>query len=349
MRCKKIHVASFVLILILLSCNITESEEDYETVDKYKSEIYLIDISTGTNEFLGFGWKPKFNSQNNGILFIRGNPYQQIGRKILSFNLSGKEEYHVTEYYNYLHEIDVSLTNGRVVFRAWDFTNLSYDIYIVNDDGSDFTNLTHTVDIAEYTPSFSNNEQKVCFEQFDWQNNITQLVVMDLFGNKEILKNSAVNGLRNSRFILNDTKIIFSEEVPLADGEKTMMMIDVNNPSQIDTILNLPPTIFTTNDGMVIYNEGYKTIKSFDLVTKREMVIGEGSLRAISRDGKMVLYSTRKYNNSYYLMMMNNDGGMIDTLVIDEVDYDINSIDYIPSFSKDNKKIIYSKEIWYRE
>lgn len=345
----KMIFSVLLLFSLMFSCSPTEPGYEHEPVDKYRSEIFLIDLSKGTNEFLGLGWKPQFNSQNNVIIFIEKNPYEQIERRVASFNLQGQEEYQLTEYYQYLREIEISAATGKIIFSSWDFTYLEYDIYLVNEEGSDFLNLTHTVDVDEYTPSFSENGQKVCFEQYDRQNNFNQLVLMDLSGEKKILKTFEINSPKNSTFALNDTKIIFSEEVPLADGEKTVLLLDLNNPEQIDTLKNMPPTIFTTNDTKVIYNEGYKTIKSFDLLTKEETVIGEGFLRAISQNGNRIVFSDKSHNQTYYLIMMTDNGSTLDTLVVDETDYTINSIDYFPSFSKDNTKIVYSKEIWYRE
>lgn len=329
-------------LLPLLSCDFMKYGEEGHRVQIYSSEIFLIDVKEKTKVFLGTGTQPRFNSREDAVIFLEESESSPQRRKISSVDLDGRETKQITDWFDRVADLIVSPDDGKVVFNAWDFTNRSWDIFQVDENGSHLMNLTHTVDIDEGAPDLSHGNDRLCFSQIEKHRYFNQLVVMDFNGAKRILRETEINRIQNPRFTLNDTRIVFFEEEPVADGARTLMMVDLGNPGVTDTLRNLPQAGWVSNAGMLLFGDR-GSMKLYDLSTRQEGKVGTGTPLAISADGSRIIYTDADYRH-HCLMTKRTIGDAVDTLVTDEVDEDAQYVVYDPVFSKSGDMIVYSKE-----
>jgi Tol biopolymer transport system component len=347
MNIKFKHFVLFLLVLVLLlySCKITESE--YEPIEKLMQEIHFIGLYENTDTLLTLGSYPQFSYDSQKIIYVSHNSSDQIKREIMIMDIDGQNQKAIVDLYQYLEDVFCSPTRSQLVFSAQDFTNQTQDLYMVNEDGTDLINLTNSIDQYEYQPAFSPDGNFISYIQIDRLTGYYYLKLMDLNGNHQTLKFTDKNRLRYPRFTLNGSKIIYSEESNSASGSKDVRMIDVEN-NKIDELLeDIFPTLLITFQGRLVFSDGYH-IKGYDLVTNEGVDIRTGIPLALSSDGIKIIFEENRMNTNY-MLMMNYDGSSVDTLVVDKHKYNIYNYSYYPTFSKDKSKIVYTKEYRYYE
>ncbi len=334
-----------LLFLLIQSCKITETGDEYEPAEKIKREIHLIDLTDKSDTLLALGSFPQFSLDGNKIIYLKDSSDGINWRRIMVMDLNGGNKRAISGYYDYLNGVFCSPVRPQIVFSAWDFTNRTSDLFIVDEDGANLRNLTNTVDQNELQPAFSPDGNIIVFVQIGHRYRIKTLNITG--GEQKILKTSDQWRLKNPRFTLNGSKIIYSEESNRVDGPRSVRLMDVADPLNDRILENILPTLLVTYSGRLVFSERYK-IKGYDLVLDKITEIGSGNPLALSPDGSKIVFHKNRMNVDY-LLLMNYDGGGIDTLVADRYEWNRFNFRYYPQISKDKTKIVFTKEYWYYE
>lgn len=148
-----------LFLLFLISLVLTACQKTTEGPVEYQSFLAAIDIDGSVLEkFTGHAY-PRSEMQ-----FIPGTEKilvnaREEGLYIINPDGSGRQKvFEGLQVYN----VAVSPDGGKIVFQAVS-TNLDFEIYLMNTDGSSLFNLTNSVNIKEYFPAFSPAGDKIVY------------------------------------------------------------------------------------------------------------------------------------------------------------------------------------------
>jgi Tol biopolymer transport system component len=191
--------AIIILLLFLLlffACGLLEpSEEDESWSYKTIYEIWILNSDGSTETYLTNGIYPAFTSDGLQIIFMRDDRFMKI-------NIDGSEEKPITGQIPGVNGFNMHHPSRLIIFDAVEYFSFNYDLFIMNDDGAELTNLTNTTFEYEWAPKLSADGSRILFVQPDG------IYTMDLKGVKTQLVSLNSGTISQVQFSASGKKVI---------------------------------------------------------------------------------------------------------------------------------------------
>ena len=333
MKIKSIKFLTFLTISNFFGCENSSSIQNqyidpqiiFSSRRWWNYDIFISDIYNGhitqltKNKWIDFN--PSISPDSKKLLFVSdrdGN--REIYKADIEW-LDGYTQWRGNNLKNLTNSIEHDWTpvyspvENKIVFSTYFPHNDNYDIFIMNDDGTNKENLTNTSSYEKF-PQFSPDGSFIIYQ--GWEKGKMEIFFLGLLdrNNINLTRNIKYNDIisHGNAFSPNGEYIVFTSE---RDGNRNIYLMKANGSDLQQLTINESndyEPIFSPNGEYIVFTserDGNKEIYIIDPITKKSTNLTNDSgddwnPRFYPDSQKIIFQSTRDGNWEIY--MMNLDG-----------------------------------------
>lgn len=263
--------------------------------------------------------------------------------------------------------------NGRIVYASVPQFTENSDIFVMNADGSEKTNLTNTPDVSESSPEWDPQGNRIVFVRGLPENDLGSyqgdIFVMDADGsNQDNVTETGVRGEMQPTWAPGGDRVAYAREVPgnvvenhdifvldLATGQATNITQSdyeewdpswspVGERIAFSGVRDVPTTPEVDNDWEIVAIDSDGSNEQ--VLTAQDLGQHEDGSPDWSPDGEMVVYMSQHDTpccGDWDIWAVNADGTGISNLTPGDGDSDLDRADWFPAWASDGSGITFER------